>query len=69
MLGETLRGHWRSDGMRGNVPRRENVRREAEQAWRDWWSRRSSPRVIDGEQGQQLLALSKWPIPQIVHNI
>lgn len=63
------RGHVRYDGMRGNFPLLENVRRSAEKAWRYWLSRRSSTRAIDWEQFQKLLARSMVPTPTIVHNI
>jgi hypothetical protein len=55
--------------MRGNLPLLEHVRRYAEKAWRYWLRRRSSKRVMDWEQCQQLLALYKLPTPKIVHNI
>jgi hypothetical protein len=69
MLCVKLRGHCRSDGMRGHVPLLETVRRSAEQAWRYWLSRRSSTRAIDWEKCQKLLALSSLPTPKIVPNI
>jgi hypothetical protein len=43
------RGHFRDDGIRGNFPRLENVRRDAEKAWRDWLRRRSSTSAMDWE--------------------
>jgi len=55
--------------MRGNVRLREEVRRYAEKAWRDWLSRRRSQSPIDWETFQKLLATSVLPTPKIVHNI
>jgi RNA-directed DNA polymerase len=69
MRGVKRRGHFRYDGIRGNCPLRENVRRSAEKAWRYWLSRRSSKSVMDWEKFQKLLALYKLPTPKIVHNI
>jgi hypothetical protein len=57
MLCAKLRGHFRYDGIRGNFPLLENVRRYAEQAWRYWLSRRSSKSAIDWEKFQKLLAI------------
>jgi hypothetical protein len=64
-----LRGHVRYDGIRGNFPLLEHVRRYAEKAWRYWLSRRSSTSAIGGEKFQKLLALYSVPTPKIVHNI
>jgi RNA-directed DNA polymerase len=64
-----LRGHVRYDGIRGNFPLLEHVRRYAEKAWRYWLSRRSSTSAIGGEKFQKLLALYRVPTPKIVHNI
>ena len=69
MLCVKLRGHFRYDGIRGNCPLLENVRRDAEQAWRYGLRRRSSKRAIDWEKCQKLLAIDVLPTPQIVHNI
>jgi hypothetical protein len=69
MLCAKRRGHCRSYGMRGHFPLLENVRRDAEKAWRYWLSRRSSKRAIDWETFQKLLAISVLPTPKIVHNI
>ena len=69
MLCVKLRGHFRYDGIRGNFPLLENVRRYAEKAWRYWLSRRSSKSAIDWEKFQKLLALYSLPTPKIVHNI
>jgi RNA-directed DNA polymerase len=62
------RGHVRDDGIRGNFPLLENVRRDAEQAWRYGWSRRSSKSAIDWEKFQKLLAIYVLPTPKIVPN-
>ena len=63
------RGPFRYDGMRGNFPLLEHVRRSAEKAWRYWVSRRSSTSAIDWEKFQKLLAIYVLPTPKIVHNI
>src|SRR5712691_6195038 len=63
------RGPFRYDGMRGNFPRLEHVRRSAETAWRYWVSRRSSTSAIDWNKFQKLLAIYVLPTPKIVHNI
>jgi RNA-directed DNA polymerase len=63
------RGHFRSYGMRGNVPLLENVRRYAEKARRYWLRRRSSKSAIDWEKFQKRLAIYVLPTPKIVHNI
>jgi group II intron reverse transcriptase/maturase len=64
-----LRGHFRYYGIRGNFRLVADVRRYAEQAWRDWLSRRSRKSPIGWEQFQQLLAISVLPTPQIVHDL
>ena len=69
MLCLKLHGHFRSDGMRGNFRLLEEVRRDAEQAWRDGLSRRSSKSAIGWEKCQRLLQTSALPTPRIVHAI
>jgi RNA-directed DNA polymerase len=69
MLCLKLRGHFRYYGIRGNFPLLEAVRRYAEQAWRDWLSRRSSKSAIGWEKFQRLLEPYVLPTPKIVHNI
>jgi len=69
MLGLTLRGHVRSDGIQGNVRVLEEVLRAAEKAWRYGLSRRSSTRAIGWEKFQQRLETAVRPPPSIVHNI
>lgn len=63
-----VRGHVRSDGMRGHVRLLAEVRRCAEQAWRDWRSRRSRTRAMGGEPCQQRLKPSGLPTPTLVHH-
>jgi hypothetical protein len=63
-----LRGHGRYDGIQGTCRLLEAVRRSAEQAWRDWLSRRSSTSALGWEKFQQLLETSVLPPPRIVHN-
>jgi hypothetical protein len=63
------RGHFWYDGIRGNFPLLENVRRYAEKAWRYWLSRRRSKSAIDWETFQKLLAIYVLPPPNIVHHI
>jgi RNA-directed DNA polymerase len=69
MLCLKWRGHFRYDGMRGNVRLREEVRRDAEKAWRYWLSRRSSKSAIGWEKFQRLLQTYALPTPKIVHAI
>ena len=63
------RGHFRDDGIRGNCRRLEDVRRDAEKAWRYWLSRRSRKSPIGWEPFQQLLETYVLPTPKIVHDI
>jgi RNA-directed DNA polymerase len=69
MLCLKLRGHFRYYGIRGNLPLLEEVRRDAEKAWRYWRSRRSSKSAIGWEKFQRLLETYVLPTPKIVHNI
>jgi hypothetical protein len=62
-------GHCRYYGIRGNFRLLEEVRREAEKAWRYWRSRRSSKSPTRWEKFQQLLATYVLPTPTIVHTI
>jgi RNA-directed DNA polymerase len=62
------RGPFRYDGIRGNFPLLEEVRRDAEKAWRSWLSRRRSTSAIGWEQFQRLLETYVLPTPKIVHN-
>jgi len=63
------RGHFRYSGIRGNFRLLEEVRRSAEQAWRDWLSWRRSKRAMGWEKCQRRLQTSVRPTPQIVHTI
>jgi RNA-directed DNA polymerase len=65
-LGLKRRGQFQYDGMRGNCRLRDEVRREAEKAWRDWRSRRSRTRAIGWETFQRLVQTSILPTPTIV---
>jgi len=69
MLGLKLRGHFQYDGRRGNVRLRDEVRREAEKAWRYWLSRRSRTSAIGWETFQRLVQTSILPTAKIVHTI
>jgi hypothetical protein len=69
MLCLKLRGHFRYYGLQGHLRLLEEVRRSAEQAWRDWRRRRSSKRAIGWEKCQQLLETYVLPPPRIVHSI
>jgi hypothetical protein len=69
MLCLKWRGHFRSYGIRGNFRLLAEVLRFAEQAWRDWLSRRSSKSAIGWEKFQQLRKTYILPTPKIVHNI
>ena len=69
MLCLKLRGHFRYDGIRGHFRLLEEVLRFAEQAWRDWLSRRSSKSAMSGETFQKLLKTSVLPTPPIIHPI
>jgi group II intron reverse transcriptase/maturase len=64
-----VRGHCRSDGIRGHFRLLEEVRRYAEQAWRDWLSRRSRTSASGWETFPRLLQTDVLPTPQIVHPI
>jgi RNA-directed DNA polymerase len=64
-----VQGHVRYDGMRGNCRLLEEVRRDAEQAWRYWLGRRSSKRAMGWEKCQPLLQTYPLPIPRSVHSI
>ena len=69
MLGLKLRGHFQYDGRRGNFRLRDEVRREAEKAWRYWLSRRSRTSAIGWETFQRLVQTSILPTAKIVHTI
>ena len=64
-----VRGPFPYDGIRGNFRLLEGMARDAEQAWRDWLSRRSSTSGIGWEKFQKLLGGYPLPIPKIVHPI
>jgi len=53
--------------MRGNSRLLDVVRRQAEEAWRFWLSRRSPKRAISWERFQQLRKRFVLPTPTIVH--
>ena len=53
--------------MRGNSRLLDVVRRQAEEAWRFWLSRRSPKRAISWERFQQLRKMFVLPTPKIVH--
>jgi RNA-directed DNA polymerase len=69
MLCLKLRGHFQYYGLRGNFRLRDEVRREAEKAWRYWLSRHSRTSAIGWETFQRLLQTSILPTPKIVHTI
>jgi hypothetical protein len=69
MLGLKLRGPFRYDGLRGHCRLLEDVRRDAEQAGRDWLSRRSRQSAMGGEKVPRLLPTDALPTPKIVHAI
>jgi RNA-directed DNA polymerase len=68
-LGLKRRGHCQYDGMRGHFRVRDEVRRDAEKAWRYWLSRRSRTRAIGWEKCQRRLQTSVLPTPTIVPTI
>jgi RNA-directed DNA polymerase len=69
MLCQKLRGHFQYYGMRGNYRLLDVVRRQAEEAWRFWRSRRSHKSAISWERFQQLRKVFVLPTPKIVHAI
>ena len=69
MLGLTFRGPFQYYGIRGDFRLLEEIRRQAEKAWRYWLSRRSSKRAMGWEKVQQLLETYVLPTPKLVHNI
>lgn len=64
-----LRGHYQSDGIRGNDRKLEALYRGVERAWRYWLSRRGGPRTIRWETFAKLRAVLPLPTPRIVHSI
>ena len=64
-----LRGHFLYYSIRGNFRLLEDVRRDAEKAWRYWLSRRSSKSAIGWATFQRLLQTSVLHSPTIVHTI
>jgi RNA-directed DNA polymerase len=69
MLCLQWRGHFRSDGIRGNFRRLEDVRRDAAKAWRYWLSRRRSKSAIGWEKFPRLVQTSVLPTPKLVPTI
>jgi RNA-directed DNA polymerase len=69
MLCQKLRGHFQYYGIRGNYRLLDVVRRQAEEAWRFWLSRRSHKSAISWERFQQLRKMFVLPTPKIVHSI
>src|SRR2546428_305725 len=69
MLCQKLRGHFQYYGIRGNYRLLDVVRRQAEEAWRFWLSRRSHKSAISWERFQQLRKMFVVPTPKIVHSI
>ena len=69
MLCQKLRGHFQYYGIRGNYRLLDVVRRQAEEAWRFWLSRRSPKSAISWERFQQLRKMFVLPTPKIVHSI
>jgi group II intron reverse transcriptase/maturase len=69
MLCAKLRGHCQYYGIRGNFRLLEEVRHQAEKAWRYWLSRRSGTRSVGWEKFAKLLQTYVLPTPRIVHTI
>jgi group II intron reverse transcriptase/maturase len=68
-LGQTLRGSYQYDGIRGNDRKLAAFYRGVEPAWRFWWSRRGGPRTICWERFATLRAELPLPPPRIVHSL
>jgi RNA-directed DNA polymerase len=69
MLCQKLRGHCKSQGIRGNYRMLESVFQHAQKAWRYWLSRRSHTGAIPWEKFAKLQDTFPLPVPRIVHNI